>query len=162
MTELLLPERQFSKAKSELSDVMDEVVHEHRPQVVRRKGKELMLLVRPDDARRWLDTFRLHLRVVLDEGEVTVVADPLGVLGFGESLDTALDDLLKEIRAYTKRFFERQQFYAQTDAVRHEPWLARFALTHPDDHRDLLAADMEAELKSAAATKGKHAVPSAV
>jgi hypothetical protein len=160
MTELLLPERQFSKAKSELSDVMDEVVHQHRPQVVRRKGKERMLLVRPDDALRWLDTFRLHLRVVLDEGEVTVVADPLGVSGYGESLDTALDDLLREIRAYAQRFFERPQFYAETEAVRHEPWLVRFALTHPDDHRDLLAADMEAEM-NAASTKGKQAVPSA-
>src|SRR4051794_26779186 len=105
MTELLLPERQFSKAKSELSDVMDEVVHKHRPQVVSRSGKERMLLVRPDDVRRWLDTFRLSLRVVLDEGEVTITAGPLGLSGFGESLDTALDDLLEEIRAYTQRFF---------------------------------------------------------
>jgi PHD/YefM family antitoxin component YafN of YafNO toxin-antitoxin module len=161
MSELLLPERQFSKAKSELSDVMDEVVHEHRPQLVRRKGKERMLLVRQDDARRWLDTFRLQLRVVLDEGEVTLVADPLGVSGFGDSLDAALEDLLVEVRAYTQRFFERPQFYAETDARHHAPWLARFALTDVDEQRALLEADMEAEME-AAMTKGKHAVPSAV
>jgi PHD/YefM family antitoxin component YafN of YafNO toxin-antitoxin module len=161
MSELLLPERQFSKAKSELSEVMDEVVHEHRPQVVQRKGKERMLLVRPDDARRWLDTFRLQLRVVLDPHEVTIAADPLGVAGFGDSVEAALDDLLVEIRAYAHRFFERLQFYAETDARHHAPWLARFALTDVDEQRALLEADMEAEME-AAMTKGKHAVPSAV
>jgi hypothetical protein len=141
---------------------MDEVVHQHRPQVVRRKGKEQMLLVRPDDARRWLDTFRLHLRVVLDEGEATISADPLGVSGFGDSLDSALDDLLAEVRAYTLRFFERPQFYGETEARRHAPWLARFALTPPDDHRDLLVADLQAEMETASKTKGTHALPSAV
>lgn len=162
MSAELLPEHQFAKAKEQLSDVMNEVVHQHRPHVVRRNKSERMLLVRPEDARRWLDTFRLTLSVVLDEGEVTITADPLGVLGFGDSLDTALDDLLEEIRAYTQRFFDRPQFYGETEAGRHEPWLARFALTHPDDHRALLDADMEAEMDAASLTKGKQAVPSAV
>jgi len=154
----LLPERQFSEAKSALSDVMDEVVHERRPQVVQRHhGKEAMLLVRPDDVRRWLDTFRLALRVVLDENEVTLVADPVGLSGYGDSLDTAVDDLLIELRTYAQRFFERPQFYAQTQAARHEPWLARFALTHPDAQRDLLIADIEAGMST-----GDHAVASAV
>ena len=143
----LLPERQFSEAKSALSDVMDEVVHQHRLQVVQRHhGKEVMLLVRPDDVRRWLDAFRLTLRVVLDEGEVSLVADPVGVSGFGDSLDSAVDDLLAELRAYVQRFFERPQFYGQTQAARHEPWLARFALTHPDEQRDLLISDIEAAM----------------
>lgn len=154
----LLPERQFSEAKSALSDVMNEVVHGHRPLVVQRHhGKESMLLVRPDDVRRWLDTFRLNLRVVLDEGEVSLVADPVGVFGFGDSLDSAVDDLLVELRAYVQRFFERPQFYAETQAARHEPWLARFALTHSDEQRELLVSDLEAPTP-----KGDHAVAAAV
>lgn len=155
---MLLPERQFSEAKSALSDVMDEVVHQGRPQVVQRHhGKESMLLVRPDDVRRWLDTFQLTLRVVLDEGEVTLVADPVGVAGFGDSLDAAIDDLLIELRSYVQRFFEQPHFYGKTQAARHEPWLARFALTQPDDQRALLLADIEAGMP-----KGNQAVASAV
>jgi hypothetical protein len=162
MSEQLLPEQQFAAAKAQLSNLMNEVVHQHRPQMVRRNTNELMLLVRPEDACRWLDTFRLQLRAVLDEGEVTILADPLGLSGFGDSLDSALDDLLGEIRAYTQRFFDHPQFYAETEAGQHEPWLARFALTHPDDHRSLLEADMEAEAKAASMTTGKQAVASAV
>ena len=155
-----LPEVSFSRAKTGLSSVMDEVVHRHRPQIVQRQrggGKELMLLVRTDDARRWLDTFRLVLRVTLDEAEVTVVADPVGVVGFGESFDEALDDLVAELGAYAQRFFERSEFYAQTEAARHEPWLLRFALTHPDERRALVDADIEASMP-----KGNAAVSSAV
>ena len=45
-----LPSLEFSRAKSELSDVMTRVVHEHRPSIVsRHRGKERMLLVRTDD-----------------------------------------------------------------------------------------------------------------
>lgn len=144
-----LPEVSFSSAKSGLSAVMDEVVHEHRPQVVQRQrggGHERMLLVRPDDMKRWLDTFRFSLRVTLGEGEAAVVADPVGVAGFGDSLEEALDDLVVELGNYAQRFFERPAFYAETDACRHEPWLLRLALTPAEHHRALLDADIQASM----------------
>lgn len=149
----VLYERTFSSAKAELSTVMDEVVHERRPQLVRRHGrKELMLLVRPDDARRWLDSFRLTLNVTLDDGEVAVFAEPVGALGVGDSLDSALDDLTVELRAYAHRFFvDRPHFYAETRASQHAPWLLRFALTPLDEQRALLDADIEASVPVASA-----------
>jgi hypothetical protein len=153
-----LRERSFSRAKSGLSTVMDEVVHEHRPQLVHRHGgKEAMLLVRPDDARRRVDTFRLNLRVVLDDGEVAITADPVGVAGFGGSLDDALDDLVVALGAYVRRFFERPHFYRETEAGRFEPWLLRFALTDPGEYRALLEADIEAAIPT-----GNDRVASAV
>lgn len=146
-----LRELPFSRAKTGLSTVMDEVVHEHRPQLVsRHHGREAMLLVRPDDARRWLETFRFTLSVTLDEDEVAISADPVGVVGIGDSVDAALGDLVVELRLYAQRFFERAQFYAQTQARRHEPWLLRFALTPSEQHRALLEADIEAAKASAA------------
>jgi PHD/YefM family antitoxin component YafN of YafNO toxin-antitoxin module len=152
----LLPELKFSEAKTGLSAVMNEVVREGKPQVVQR-NKEAMVLVRPSDLSRWLETFRLTFRVTLDEGEVAITADPVGVLGLGESLDAALDDLVVELTAYAQRFFERPNFYLETDAARHYPWLLRFALTHPDHQRELLVADIEASMPS-----GNEAVASAV
>lgn len=137
----------FSSAKAALSAVMDEVVHEQRPQLINRHGdRQAMLLVRPEDARRWLETFRFSLHVTLDDGEVAVVADPVGVVGIGDSFDSALDDLSGELQNYAQRFFERPSFYKQTPAAQHEPWLLRFALTHPDEHRALLDADIEASM----------------
>jgi hypothetical protein len=148
-----LHETSFSVAKNRLSAVMDEVVHERRPQLVgRHHGRETMLLVRPDDARRWLDTFRLTLNVTLDDGEVAVAAEPLEVLGVGDSVDTALDDLVVELRSYAHRFFvERPHFYSETRAGQHAPWLLRFALTPPDEQRALLEADIAASAPVASA-----------
>ena len=141
-----LLEVDFTGAKAGLSAVMDAVVHDHEPCLVQRRGRESMLLVRPDDLARWLDTFRLRISFVFDQGEVTAQVSDLGVLGFGESVDEALEDLASELRAYAQRFFgELSEFYRHTDRAKHYPALLRFALTPADGHVDLLRADIEAE-----------------
>jgi hypothetical protein len=142
----------FSRAKSALSDVMTQVVHEHSPRLVsRHRGKERMVLVRAEDLAEYLDSFRFEPEVVIDGGEVTVELEDLGLLGFGETVDAAMDDLVAELRAYARRFFERSAFYMQTDRARHAPWLLRFALTAPERQVDLLSADSQGagELASA-------------
>jgi hypothetical protein len=62
----------------------------------------------------------------------------LGVLGFGATADEALADLVIELRAYARDYFERASFYAATDRAEHAPWLLRFALTPPDQQLELL------------------------
>lgn len=136
-----LPSLDFSRAKSELSDVMTRVVHEHRPSIVsRHRGKERMLLVRTDDLAQHLAGHTFDVEVVEDAGEVTAVLQRLGVLGFGETREAALDDLVAELRVYAADYFDRAHFYAATDRAAHAPWLLRFALTPPADQRDVLAA----------------------
>lgn len=136
-----LPSLDFSRAKSELSDVMTRVVHEHRPSIIsRHRGKERMLLVRTDDLARHLARFSFEVELVEETGEVTAVLSSLGLLGFGASPDEALDDLVTELRAYTADYFERAAFYAATDRAEHAPWLLRFALTPPAQQRELLTA----------------------
>jgi hypothetical protein len=134
----------FSKAKSGLSVVMDDVVHARQPRLVQRHGgRESMLLVRPDDLIRSLEQFRLAFTVTIEPGEVTVAVPEFGVLGFGDDLDSAMKDLVAELRAYSRRFFERSAFYLETDRASHYPKLLRFALTHPDEQLDLLYQDAD-------------------
>ena len=134
-----LPSLDFSRAKAELSDVMTRVVHEHRPSIVsRHRGKERMLLVRTDDLARHLTGFDFDVEVVEGGGEVTAALPCLGLLGFGASLDEALDDLIVELRAYAADYFDRAAFYTATDRAAHAPWLLRFALTPLGEQRDLL------------------------
>ena len=102
-----------------------------------------MLLVRPDDLVRWLEQFRLSLTVTIAENDVAVAVPEFGVIGTGEDLDTAMGDLVDELRAYARRFFERSAFYMETDRASHYPKLLRFALTHPDEQLDLLLQDAE-------------------
>ncbi len=140
----VLATHDFSRAKGALSEVMTEVVHGHRPQVIsRHRGKERMLLVRPDDLVGCLETFRFEPLVVLDGGEVTVELAELGVLGLGSTLDEAMADLVAELRLYARRFFEQAGFYLQSDRRGHAPWLLRFALTPEDEQLALLLEDSQ-------------------
>ena len=137
-----LPSIDFSQAKSSLSALMTEVVHRHSPRIVSRHGgKEEMVLVGSDDLALFLDSFRFDPRVTIDGGEATVELAELGLLGFGETLEEAMEDLREELRAYAQDFFERASFYAETDRAGHAPWLLRFALTPPDEQLELLYED---------------------
>jgi hypothetical protein len=132
----------FSRAKSGLSELMTQVVHGHAPRIVsRHRGKEEMVLVATDDLARFLESFRFDPRVTIDAGEVTVELAELGLLGFGETLEAAMEDLVEELRVYAGDFFERSSFYAETDRADHAPWLLRFALTPPDRQLELLYED---------------------
>ena len=77
-----------------------------------------------------------------------IVDTPLRLLGregsnfvFGETLEDAMEDLVEELRAYARDFFERASFYAETDRAGHAPWLLRFALAPPDRQLELLYED---------------------
>lgn len=129
----------FSPAKARLSDLMTDVYHRRRPQFVsRHRGKEQMLLVRPDDLATMLGGERLDVRVVYDEGEVTLRIPEMGVLGFGDTLDEAVDDLLVELRAYARRYFDEPARYLDTPRGAHAAALLRFAISSEEEQRRML------------------------
>jgi hypothetical protein len=139
MTTPVVPTIDFSPAKSHLSDVMTEVFHGHQPRiVVRHRGKEQMLLVRPDDLVTILGEHRLDVRAVYGAGEVTLRIPDMGVLGFGETLDEAVEDLLVELRAYATRFFREPARFMATSRGAHAAALLRFALAGDDEQRRML------------------------
>jgi hypothetical protein len=103
-----VPSVEFSDAKVHLSDVMTKVVYGRQPRLVRRhRGKEEMILLRPDDLARSLNSFRFHPHLSVRKGEATAELPEVGILGFGTSADEAMTDLVEELRAYARRFFRR-------------------------------------------------------
>ena len=135
----LVPTIEFSPAKSQLSDVMTQVFHGHQPRLVsRHHGKEQMLLVRPDDLVAMLGEHRLNVLAVYDGDDVTLRVPDMGVLGFGETLDEAIDDLLVEMRAYAGRFFREPARFMATSRGAHAAALLRFALAGEDEQRLML------------------------
>ena len=70
---------------------------------------------------------------------MTLALPAQGLLGIGETVDEARADLLTELRAYARDFFERTSFYGETDRAVHAPWLLRFAVTPPELQAELLA-----------------------
>lgn len=137
-----VPTIDFSPAKSQLSDVMTQVFHGHQPRIVsRHHGKEQMLLVRPDDLVRMLGEHRLDVQAVYDQDEVTLRVPDIGVLGFGETLDEAVDDLLGELRAYATRFFREPAWFMATSRGAHAAALLRFALADEEEQRRMLGVE---------------------
>jgi hypothetical protein len=97
-----------------------------------------MLLVRPDDLVAMLGEHRLDVQAVYDADEVTLRVPDMGVLGFGETLDEAIDDLLVELRAYATRFFREPARFMATSRATHAAALLRFALAGEDEQRLML------------------------
>ncbi len=137
-----VPTIDFSPAKSQLSEVMTQVFHGHQPRIVsRHHGKEQMLLVRPDDLVSMLGEHRLDVQAVYDADEVTLRVPDMGVLGFGETLDEAIDDLLAELRAYATRFFREPARFMTTSRGAHAAALLRFALANEGEQRHMLGVE---------------------
>jgi Antitoxin of toxin-antitoxin, RelE / RelB, TA system len=137
-----VPTIDFSPAKSQLSDVMTQVFHGHQLRIVsRHHGKEQMLLVRPDDLVTMLGDHRIDVQAVYDHDEVTLRAPEMGILGFGKTLDNAVDDLLEELRAYATRFFREPARFMATSRGAHAAALLRFALADEDEQRRMLGVE---------------------
>ena len=155
MSDTLVPTTDFSPAKSHLSDVMTQVFHGHQPQLVsRHRGKEQMLLVRPDDLVAMLADQHLEVLVVYDGDEVTLRVPEMGVLGFGGTLDEATEDLLVELRAYAARFFRDAARFMATSRATHAGALLRFALSTEEAQRRMLSEVRETEPVAAPAAAG--------
>jgi len=134
-----VPTIDFSPAKSQLSEVMTQVFHGHQPRIVsRHHGKEQMLLVRPDDLVAMLGEHRLDVQAIYDADEVTLRIQDMGVLGFGETVEEAIDDLLDELRAYATRYFREPARFMATSRGAHAAALLRFALAGEDEQRLML------------------------
>jgi hypothetical protein len=136
----MIPAKPFSQAKAELSALMDQVVHEHRPAVIERRREAMVALSLPD-LRSLLATFRFVPRVAVGRRQTVATLEELGLLGSGPNVDAAIDDLVEELRAYAADFVSRYSFYVQTDRRSHAPYLLRFALTPADEQRALLVEE---------------------
>lgn len=128
----------FSEAKAKLSDLMTAVVHGHRPKAVgRHQGKEEMFLVGRDELIALLEGFAFQPKVSVSQGEFIVRLPELGLIAGGSSLDEAFEELVELAEAYAEDYFERLEFFKQTDRRRQLPWVARIAFTAPEERRGL-------------------------
>lgn len=115
-----------------------------------------MALLNPEDLVDLLQPYTFRAEVTVDGDEVTVVVQPLGVLGFGESLDEALHDAVTEVALRTETFFADPAFYRKSERGRELPWLLRFALTPAEQRVQLLA---ERPWKPETDAEGEASVP---
>jgi hypothetical protein len=134
----LLPTKHFADAKSHFSDVMTEVVHRHHPLLIdRHRGKEHAVLFGAEEMRAMLAAFRFDTQTIHEAGEWTLISPELNLTAGGASFDEALDELTELAAEYAATYFERFEFYRQTDRRSQLPWVTRLAVTPEDQRRDL-------------------------
>lgn len=126
---------------------MTEVFHLHQVTMVsRHHGKEQMVLMRPDDLLAMLPADPFETEVAYDAEGVAVTVPSLGVMGVGDTTDLAIDDLLVELRAYAKRFFENPARYFAAGQGDRAASLLVFALVDDAQQRRLVSGEHGAEL----------------
>jgi prevent-host-death family protein len=130
----------FARAKARLSDLMDQAVHSHRPQLIdRHRGKEQAVLVSVEDLAMLLEGFAFHPRVTVSDGEFVVRLPELDLISGGESYEEALAELVELVGLRAEDFLERLDFYMQTDRRGQLAYLLKFALTAPEERRSLFS-----------------------
>jgi hypothetical protein len=141
MSTKILESLAFSEAKAQLSHLMTAVVHDHCPRVVdRHQGREEMLLVGRDDLLAMLEPFQFEPKASFSEGEFILRLPELGLIAGGESFDEALEELVELAESYAEQHFSRLPSYMETDRRQQLPWVARVALTAPQDRQHLFTA----------------------
>jgi hypothetical protein len=137
----LLETRPFSEAKTHLSEVMSEVVREHRPSLVARfEGKESMLLVDVRDMKPLLEPFAFSTKASVSDGEFILRQPEFGLVAGGSTFDAAAEELVELASAYAAQFLDRWAFYKETDRARQLPWVFRIAIASPTERRAILLA----------------------
>jgi prevent-host-death family protein len=133
-----LPSQAFAQAKAHLSDLMDQAVHRHRPQLIdRHRGKEQAVLVSVADLELLLEGFRFEPRVSVSEGEFVIRLPELGLIAGGATYEHALQELAELAEQQAEDYLDRLDFYMQTERRGQLPWLLKVALT-PAEHRPQL------------------------
>jgi prevent-host-death family protein len=136
----LLAQEAFTQAKAKFSDLMDQAVHDHRPQLIdRHRGKEQAVLVSVADLGMLLEGFEFHPRVSVSEGEFVIRLPELGLIAGGAIYEAVLDELVELAEQQAQDFLDRFDFYMQTDRRGRLGWLLKFALAPSEERRSLFS-----------------------
>lgn len=147
----LLPHEQFAKAKAQLSDLMDQAVHDHRLQLIdRHRGKEQAVLVSVADLELLLEGFQFHPQVSVSGGEYVIRLPELNLIAGGAVYEDAVEELVELAEEQARNFLERLDFYMQTDRRGQLPWLLKIALTPAEERSPLFFAPAPSQEAEAA------------
>lgn len=99
--------------RKQIGPLFTEVTAHHRPLVISRGAADLCVLLGADEAEALVGQNRFSPRVYSGQGQdrVQIWLDEFGVLGEGDSLAEAKEDLLDEVRAYVGEYMAEADLY---------------------------------------------------
>lgn len=140
-----LPTQPIAKAKPKLSTLMTDALR-HKPFLLDRyNGRDRAVVMSAEDMLALLEPFTFTPKVTVSDGEFTVRLPELNLIAAGPSYEDALTELAQLAAEHAENFFERLDFYMQTDRRSQLPWLLRLAVTPPSQWLGLLSPEPSKE-----------------
>jgi antitoxin YefM len=131
----MLQEIQFTEARNQLSTIYDTVFNAFNPAIIKRKQSEEIALIRVDLLKTLLAKFTFQPEVIPEEdGSVTLALDQLELYANNATLETAVQDLIQDLKIYAEDYIERPQLFLQAPNRKgHFPYILRILLCENDE-----------------------------
>jgi prevent-host-death family protein len=133
----------ISEAKAKLSPLMTQAVHEHAPVRIARRGEtdEVVLLSRRQLLEQVLSQEALAVTMTAEEGAFVATIPGLGLIGAGETVDSAMTELREAVDEHVYEFFSNLRFWEETTHMAYFRPLLRYFLMNTDERLRLLMGD---------------------
>lgn len=132
----MLQELDFSEARQRLSEVYEQAFVGLNPVLVRRHGKQEVLVIRRDLVEdNLLSAYQFRPEVLPEEdGSVTIALDELHWAVNAPTREEAVLQLVADVKAYAVRYVQQAPlFLSAPDRKGHLPWVLRILLCDSDD-----------------------------
>lgn len=130
----MLTEINFAEARQGLTKLFDSVWHGSLPAIVNRRRAEEVLLLRRDLQEYILQTYAFKPEVLPEEdGSITVSLNEVDIAVNAQTLDEALNELVKELKIYAEDYRNKLQLFLHAPNRRgHFPYILRVWLCDSD------------------------------
>lgn len=132
----MLLELDFSHARQQLSEVYERVFVGLMPVLIRRRGKQEVLVIRRDLLQdNLLAAYQFRPEVMEEEdGSVTIALDELDWAVNAATREEAVAQLVSDVKDYAHRYMEQAQIFINAPNRReHLPWVMRILLCESDN-----------------------------
>lgn len=137
----MLQETKFTDARRDFTALYNRVYTNAMPAIVKRHSNEEIVLLKKDLQELILQPFNFKPQFIEeDDGSLTIALDELDLVVNGDDRETAIVDLINEVKLYAEEYQQRIQVFLNAPNRRvHLPYLMRIWLCHSDnDIRALL------------------------
>lgn len=134
-TAMLLDSMPFTNARANLSGVFDKLINNEKAAVaISRKNKEEILLMKRETQKTMLTAYQLKGEVYTEaDHSYTVSITPLDIAENGDTLEEALNTVIKELKNYAADYIERLPLFMNAPNRRdHLPFVMRIILADDD------------------------------
>ena len=140
MSSNALEQISFTKARANLSEVFDGVIHQIRPVVISRK-REKAVLLESRTLSRLLDTYPIEGELYRDDdGSFVVSLTTFDIIESGPTEAAAIQSVIDELRVYSQDYMARLPIFLNAPNRKgHYPFVLRILLAGNDQEiKDML------------------------